>query len=197
MSHAPVRSFGKRGAPVASRAPVPARPDPLTTTESGIPLDVLAKSIMGDMHAGNETAAGKAGGVVPWSWSAAFIAGISAASLQAGVVVLQAQTPAPLVPGLGGAIGGAGTAFAPALIGLTLFSSGREAAATIVLARLGLRLAGLTSLIAYAIGGGVAGAISSYVDQALFGGEDALLLDASIGMVAGALYRLLAGTKKA
>ncbi len=206
MALAKAPSFGKRGAPVPNRAAglvAPSAPNSLdaaiATTESGVPLDVLARQLMSGARSDLKAQSDRPppDGAVPWSWRAAFLAGLVASFSQAGLVVLQAQQVGSLIPGLSVQLGGAGQMVTPALIGLSLLSSGREAATTLVLSHFALRSFKIASPLAYAIGGAAAGAGSAYVARALMGGDDTIATEAMTGLIAGFLYRLLAGAKPA
>lgn len=203
----PVRasSFGRRGAPETSRASLrptalPGAVAALHATESGIPLEQLARDLLGDAKPAGSAEAGavsSAEGRVPWSWRAAMLAGIAAASLQAGLIVLSSQSPTPLLPGLPWAVGGAGSALTPAVIAYGLWNGGSNAATTMMVAHFGLRAVRTTSPLAYALGGAVVGAAASYLMRTLLGGDDTLATDAITGLLAGFLYRMIAGARAA
>ncbi len=204
MPPAKPASFGRRGvgAPVGGSAGSslrrPAAAEALTTTESGVPLDQLARQLLGERsHSSAQDAATRGPGVVPWSWRAAMLAGLAAACLRAGLIVLSAQTAAPILPGLPIAVGGEGSAMAPALIAWGLWSGGRDAATTMFIANLILRLLKTDSPVAYALGGALVGAGSSYATMLLLGGENDIAVQAALGLAAGFLYRIFAGTKPA
>ncbi len=205
MAQAKAASFGKRGAVTRNATPTlvqrPTRETALTMTESGLPLEEIAKKLLATSP--SDKADAKADivnartGVVPWSWRAATLAGVSAACLQAGAVVLAAQSPNSLLPGIPVEIGGAGTAAAPVLIAYGLWSGGQDAASALLFSHFGLRSLNMTSPIAYAICGAVMGVASAYLMQVLNVGEAASVTDAIMGLIAGFMYRTLAGIKTA
>ncbi len=169
----------------------------LNTTESGIPLDQIARDLLGDRRSigGDEAVAAGITGEVPWSWRAALLAGIASACLQAGILVLSAQTPTELIPGLPIQVGGAGSAMTPAVIAYGLWSGGSDAASTLMIAQFVLKVLKQTSPVAYALGGALVGVGTGYVVRVLMGGDDNMAADAITGLVAGFLYRMLAGVK--
>jgi len=209
MAPVKAQTFGKRGAPAAARAPgapVSRTPAPaqkieaaLAATESGVPLDVLAKQLMSGAFE-DALAASKPpapAGVVPWSWRAAFLAGFAASCLQAGLVVLQAQHATPILPGVPFEVGGEGAVTTPALIAAALWTSAQDAATALLLSHFGLRALNISSPLAYAVGGAAGGALSAYATRLLLGGEDAMLTDAITGLISGFLFRMFAGLKAA
>lgn len=202
MAIAKASSFGKRGATVAARAP--ARPaanggtSALAATESGIPLDVIAKQLIGEGAArANTPEARSVEGYVPWSWRASMLAGIAASSLQAGLIVWQSQNAGSALPGLPGVnvAPGVGSPVTAALIAYGLWSGAREAAGSMMFSHFGLRLFGLRTPIAYAVGGGAGGAAMAYISEALAGGEANLITSVATGLVTGFLYRMFAGLR--
>jgi hypothetical protein len=202
MPPAKAATFGRRGAPAAARAPTLSTPASrasaaLATTESGIPLEEIARRILGDgaSIAETQTTTAPTDGVVPWTWRAAILAGLAAACLQAGLVVLSTQSPTPLLPGLPMQVGGTGSSLTPALIAYGLWNGGSAAATTMMIANFILRVMKMTSPVAYALGGALVGAGSGYLLRVLLGGEDTMATDAIAGLAAGFLYRIFAGVK--
>jgi hypothetical protein len=173
--------------------------DALTTTESGIPLDEIAKKLLGEGHStrSDEDVRQSTSGEVPWSWRASILAGLVAACMQAGVVVLSSQTPTAILPGIPMEVGGAGSTLTPAVIAYGLWNGGSEAASTLMIAHFALKIMKTTSPVAYALGGAIAGAASGYVIRMLIGGEDTMVTDAIAGLIAGFLFRVIAGVQRA
>ncbi len=196
-------TFGKRGAAprqVSATASRAARPDlnaALSTTESGIPLDQIARNLIGSGDAPAPGAEKEQTGVVPWSWRAALLAGVCASCLQAGVVVMSAQTPTAILPGVQFEVGGAGSSMEPLLIAYGLWVGGRSAAVTMLLAHFGLRTLSPKTLssIAYAIAGAMAGVAYALTMKGLGLEDEHVPTVAAMGLMTGFMYRVLAGAK--
>ena len=204
MVQARVSTFGKRGAPVRPAAVAAVKAGAavagaLTSTESGLPLDEIARRLMSGESSDRSPESAPAGaasaGAVPWSARAATLAGLSAACLQAGRVVLSPQSAVPDLSSFGVHIDASSGVAYPALIAFGLWSGGTSAAQTMLLTHFGLRAAGQTSPVAYAIAGAAMGAGLSWATVLLMGGEPAMVADATLGIVSGFLYRVFAGVK--
>jgi hypothetical protein len=203
MTYSKAATFGKRGA--APRTPVAkpsrsARPDlntALATTESGIPLDQIARNLIGSGEGAPLGVEIEKTCIVPWSWRAALLAGVCASCLQAGVVVISAQTPTAVVPGVQFEVGGAGSSMEPLLIAYSLWVGARSAAATMLLAHFGLRTLSpkTMSSIAYAIAGAGAAVAYALAMKGLGLEDERLPTVAAMGLMTGFMYRVLAGAK--
>ena len=203
MTFSKAATFGKRGAApqrsvaTSTRSVKPDLNAALATTESGIPLDQLARNLIGSGDGAVAGAENEKSGVVPWSWRAAVLAGVCASCLQAGVVVISTQTPQDILPGVHVQVGGAGSSMEPLLIAYSLWVGARSAAVTMFLAHFGLRALSprTRSSIAYAIAGAAAAIAYALTMKGLGLEDERLPTVAAMGLMTGFMYRVLAGAK--
>jgi hypothetical protein len=198
MINRPVTTFGKRGQPAPARSGVaaPSRRaavNPLEATESGVPLSVLAATLMDKPTA--EAQVRRDDGIVPKSWRAGLLAGLVASLIQAGMVMVGAKTHSASLSGLGSLIGIDPQAMTPLVLAGSVFDGAQTVGFTVLLAHRVLKRHAITSYAAYALGGGAAAAICAAAWSLIgFGGpEHGWVVEIATGLAAGYFYRLFAG----
>jgi hypothetical protein len=134
--------------------------------------------------------------IVPGSWRAVFLAGLVTACLQAsldlGSLIALGSRSGELT------FSGHSLPLAPMIILSSLWTGGRSSAFNLLFVRALLNSLEITSLFAYAIGGGLVTVLYALLMQALGCGDLAALPgDSAAGLAAGFFYRLFAGTKPA
>lgn len=138
----------------------------------------------------------RGGGVVPWSFWAASLAGLAAAFLQAGLYIVAAKGPVEFMPGV--KIGGYGdSSWLLMLVIYGLWKGASIAVTVLMMTHLALRFVQSTSATAYAVTGAISGCIYAYGMQMLGAGEQQVLATAATGLVAGYLYRVFSGVRAA
>ena len=138
--------------------------------------------------------ASSGGGTVPWSLRAAVLAGLGAAFLQAGLLIVAAKGSIEFIPGVK-IFGDGDASWLLMLVLYGLLSGARIAVTTLMFTHFALRFVQLTSLTAYAVGGAVSGCIHAYGLQMLSGGGQRMLTTAATGFAAGYLYRVFSGIR--
>ena len=191
-------SFGKRGA--SARPAAQTRPTPrsaLETTSTGVPVSELAKTLMAKPAMDDADHRTSAKGVVPTSWRAGILAGLAASSLQAGYVILQANSGTDQVSAMLAAAGVDQTKTLPILLLSSLLGGGEATGSTILFAHSFLKRTGHNNALAYAVGGGIVAGLSSVVMQAIGAslGPSTLPVDVATGIAAGFFYRMFAGAR--
>ena len=192
-------TFGKRGriAPMRSAVPARAALSPPETTESGLPLSVIAASLM-DRPATEASERHSVGGAVPKSWRAGMLAGLVVSFLQAGTIVVGSNADATLA-GAASLLGIDAQMAVPLVIAGSLLNSAQTIAFTIFISHRLLRHYALTGLVAYALGGAVAAAVcaAAWLALGLGAPEHGWTIEIASGLAAGFFYRLFAGASAA
>lgn len=190
-----VSTFGKRGRPAMVR-PAAARPGRVNfeTTESGLPLSVLAASLM-QRPAEAETIERRTGGTVPYSWRAGLLAGLVVSLMQAGLVIVGATAQSSSLAGLASLTGVSTQMVGPIVLAGSLFNSAETIVFTIFVAHRLLKRFAITSHGAYALGGAATAAVLAAAWLVLgFGAPThGWLIEIATGLGAGFFYRLFAG----
>jgi hypothetical protein len=199
MTSKPVPTFGKRGRPAPVRQ-MPPRPSPsdLEATESGVPLSVLAASLIEKPEV-EEAVAGRAAGTVPYSWRAGLLAGLVVSLMQAGIIIVGAKAQSAGLGDLATLTGISTQAMVPVVIMGSLLDSAQATGFTVLTAHGVLKRLGITNLIAYALGGAAAAAVYAEAQLLIgFGGpEHGWTIELATGLGAGFFYRLFAGASEA
>ncbi len=192
--------FGKRGAPVNRPAAGRSLAAALPATElssTGVPLSEIAKTLMAKGPDEKIETRTSETGIVPTSWRAGILAGVAASSLQAGWVILSATSGADQTTAMLQAAGVDQTKALPILLAGSLLAGGEATASTILFAHSLLKKSGHNNAIAYAVGGGLAAGVLSYVSDAIGMsiGASNLSVDIATGVAAGFFYRMFAGLR--
>ncbi|MDF2114570.1 hypothetical protein PY365_03200 [Roseiarcaceae bacterium H3SJ34-1] len=201
MPQVKATAFGRRGSnrspPLSVRA---AMGDPSPPAQNAArPIDesfvALAREMMQDSRREQEVIE-RGGGVVPWSFWAASLAGLAGAFLQAGLYIVAAKGPVEFMPGV--KINGYGDASWLLMLMLYgLMSGARIAVTSLMFSHLALRFVQVTSPAAYAAGGAIGGCIYAYGMQMLGAGPQHVVATAMTGLAAGYLYRIFSGVRAA
>lgn len=200
MMNKPPTTFGKRGRPPPARTPTPPLSHPADgqTTESGVPLAVLAASLVQKPADAEPAKPAGGGGTVPTSWRAGVLAGLVVSLMQAGMVVAGAKAQSAPLSGLA-ALAGIGTrTLVPVAIAGSLLDSAQTTGFTVLIAHRLLKRLAVTSPFAYALGGGAVAAVWAAAGFALGFGAPAhgWLIEIMTGLGAGFFYRLFAGANE-
>ena len=195
METAKAPTFGRRGALAKPRLPV--TPAPAKAGQAwvdGVPPDLadIARNLKAEVARERGGIEDARDGVVPWSMRAAFLAGLFASLLQAGIVVASARGIVEIIPGFKFDIG-EGSAITPLIIVSGVMSGARVAAGAVMLSHFLLRTLGRTGVIDYALGGAAAGAANALIVTLLFGASHGFMAETLTGLAAGSLFRLFAG----
>ncbi len=202
-------TFGRRGGvaehesrPARGIAPNRSPTQSLDSTESGVPLNELAAQLYGNRQPGQQTAEPSAytaiqTGIVPWSWSAALLAGLVTSCLLAGVTLYDIQhASASVPPQLAELLGeSVSTKLGPALLLESLVSGGRVTASIVFLVHAALRPFRITHPLGYGLAGAGLGAALVQLGNQLgvpLGFHD-MLPGILGGFTAGFFYRTFAG----
>ncbi|MDH7799789.1 MULTISPECIES: hypothetical protein [unclassified Beijerinckia] len=188
--------FGRRGqrAAPAVRPPVgapvdgvPFRPKP--TDEN---FTVLARQML--REGDNVQYSAERPGEVPWSMTAATLAGVAGSCLLAGLYIVAAKGPVEIIPGLKMTLGGSSQMLLLAIV-LGLWNGAQIAVTATMVSHMAMRFVQMTSPTAYAIAGGISGAVYDYGMAMLTGESSNVLVTAATGLAAGFLYRRFAGLR--
>jgi hypothetical protein len=196
MVSKPAPTFGKRGRPAPAQATAPPRPAPAVfeTSESGVPLSVLAASLM-PCPANTEAVERRAGGTVPTSWRAGLLAGLVVSLMQAGTVIIEAKAQSASLSGLAAMTGVSPHTMLPLVVAGSLLDGAQTTGFTILTAHWVLKRFVVTGHVAYALGGAAAAAV--YAVGALLLGFGApahgWAIELATGLGAGFFYRVFAG----
>jgi hypothetical protein len=191
-------TFGKRGRPPPVRTAPPPRPAAadFETTESGLPLAVLAASLMQKpAKAEAETEERRADGTVPYSWRAGLLAGLVVSLLQAGMVIVGAKAQSASLAGLAALTGIGAQSVAPLVIAGSILDGAQATGFTVLTAHSFLKRRGITGHAAYALGGAAAAAVYALAQFVLGLGapEHGWVIELATGLGAGFFYRVFAG----
>lgn len=195
MTIARTPTFGRRGQKAASarRASSPASSsDPFLPPR---PADERFSAVAREMLRSSESEqAVQRQGEVPWSMTAALLAGIAASCLQAGLYIVAAKGPIEIIPGLKMTLGSSSEMLLMAIT-LGLWRGAQVAVTAIMLSHLAMRFTQMSSPTAYGIAGAVSGAIYAYGLDLLTEQSASIWATAASGLAAGFLYRLFAGLR--
>jgi hypothetical protein len=190
--------FGRRGrAPTLAARPMQhaGAPKRLVQQTAAVRPEIVA-AMLQPQAAEEALSAVRTGEIVPRSFRAAILAGFIVAILNAAV---NATFAAQAKDGLGGV--SLGSATAPIVAGLliaALWSSAQTSTFCILVAHRLLAAMGRTSLMAYAVAGGVAAVVLAGLMYLLGGtsGPGGVGMEILSGMGAGVFYRFFAGTRR-
>jgi hypothetical protein len=193
--------FGRRGSPQApSRPPGRAFP-PLVApvahdavgTADNISAELAARLKADAWSSSREEIGGRLAGRVPWSWSAALIAGLITSCLLAGFTLVDMREAATSEQAKLMEQMGFGSSAGPWVIVSSLVGGARATASAVFLAQLLLRPFRVTHALAFAVTGAMVSGALAYAGLAL--GSHSLLPAVLSGFSAGFFYRTFAGIK--